>query len=363
MRVGLIIYGSINTVTGGFIYDYKLVEYLRSQGVLVKIFSQQEKNFFGLLGNNFSKKLLQDVIDFSPDILLEDELNCISLFLFNKKFKKITNIPIISIVHLLQSNTKQKFLIKALIKKIEYLYLKSVTGFIFNSLATEKTVVDLIGKNNNSLVVYPGKDRLQLNISKEEILLKFKDNKLMIIFVGNVLYNKGLHILLKALAKIDSNLWQLSVIGKLNVDLKYVKKIFNMITQLRLENNVKFFGLLDIENLKTQLLLHHVLIVPSYYESYGIVYTEAMGAGLPVIACKVGGVPEIIDDHTNGFLITPGNSSILQDKILKLLQDQRLLKEMSLASLATYQCMPSWTETMAKMYTFLQQNFIEVAKN
>lgn len=55
MRIGLVLYGSITTTTGGYIYDYKLVEYLRSQGVVVKIFSQEKKNFWGLIRNNFSK--------------------------------------------------------------------------------------------------------------------------------------------------------------------------------------------------------------------------------------------------------------------------------------------------------------------
>ncbi|HHT0594636.1 TPA: glycosyltransferase family 4 protein [Legionella anisa] len=356
MRVGLILYGSITTTTGGYIYDYKLVEYLRSQGVAVKIFSQKKKNFWGLIGNNFSKKLIHEIIEFSPDVLLQDEMNFNSLFILNKKLKEMGNFPIISIVHLLQANALQNSLMRWLTKKIESIYLKSVNGFIFNSISTEKSILKIIGKNHNSLIAYPGKDRLQLDTLRENIKFKCQNDKLMIIFIGNLLYNKGLHVLLRALSQIDYNSWLLSIVGDLHFDLRYTRRIFKMITYLKLEDNIKIHGVLDIENLKKELLSQHVLIVPSYFESYGIVYTEAMGAGIPVIATNTGGVPEIVNEAINGFLITPGDSSMLREYIIKLIKNRELLQEMSFSSLAAYHNFPSWDETMAKVHAFLNQN-------
>ncbi|KTD40870.1 glycosyltransferase family 4 protein [Legionella parisiensis] len=356
MRVGLILYGSINTTTGGYIYDYKLVEYLRAQGVVVKIFSQENKNFWGLIKNNFSKKLINEIIEFSPDVLLQDEMNFNSLFILNKKLKEIGNFPIISIVHLLQADALQNSLVKWFTKKIEGIYLKSVNGFIFNSISTEKSISKIIGTNNNSLIAYPGKDRLQLNRIKDGFGFKYQDKKLMIIFIGNLLYNKGLHLLLQALSQIDSHSWQLSIVGSLHFDAKYTRKIFKMITYLKLEKNIKIHGALDTKHLTKELLSHHVLVVPSYFESYGIVYTEAMGAGIPVIACNTGGVPEIVNDAINGFLITPGDSTMLKEYISKLIKNRGLLKKMSLSSLAAYQNFPSWDETMAKIHAFLNQH-------
>lgn len=353
MRVGLIIYGSIHTVTGGYIYDCKLVDYLKSQGAVVKIFSQPYKKFFGCLKNNFSKKILNEICDFSPDIILQDEMNFLSLFLLNKKLKAIGNFTLISIVHLLQSSARNHFLMRWLIKKIEKAYLKSVHGFIFNSFATEASVIRLVGRHSNSLVVHPGKDRLQIKILKEHILHKCYHNKLYIIFIGNLRANKGLHILLQALAKIDPSFWQLSVIGGLHFDLKYSKKILNMITHLKIADQVKVLGVLDIENLKRELIAHHILVVPSYYESFGMVYAEAMGAGLPVIASKIGGGQEIVMDTINGFLVEPGDCVMIRDNICKLIENPELLIKMSLSSLSAYQKMPSWDDSMGKAYAFL----------
>ncbi|STY28448.1 CapM protein, capsular polysaccharide biosynthesis [Legionella wadsworthii] len=355
MRVGLIIYGSINATTGGYIYDDKLVEYLRAQGVVVKIFSQEKKGFWGCVKNNYSSKIFREIIEFSPHILLQDEMNFSSLFILNKKLQKITHIPIISIVHLLQADALQTFFLKWMTKKIESKYLKSVHGYIFNSLSTKKSITNMIGEKNLSVVAYPGKDRLQLNVMKEYISFKCQDNKLMIIFIGNLLYNKGLHLLIEALGEIDFKMWQLSIVGGLHYDSKYTQKILKRITDLKLGDNIKILGALDIENLKKELLPQHVLIVPSYFESYGIVYTEAMGAGIPVIASKTGGVPEIVNNEINGFLISPGDTTMLRDYILKLIENRDLLKKMSFSSLSAYQNFPSWNDSMAKVYEFLRK--------
>lgn len=175
----------------------------------------------------------------------------------------------------------------------------------------------------------------------------------VVIFIGNLTYNKGLHVLLQALSEIDTKLWQLSIAGSLHFDAKYTKKIKKVITSLKFENNVKILGQLEIDSIKNELNSHHLLIVPSYYESFGIVYAEAMGAGLPVIASNSGGAQEIITDSVNGFLVNPGDISMLKNSIYKFITNRELLKQMSLCSLAAYSNMPSWDESMEKIYTFL----------
>lgn len=353
MRIGLIIYGSIDTITGGYIYDKKLIDYLRSKDVFVKIFSQQQTNIFGLIKHNFSSTIAKEIIEFAPNILLQDEMNFISLFLLNRKLKKMGNFSIISIVHLLSSNQNINCIFRYFIKKIESMYLKSVDGFIFNSFSTKASVINIVGKYQNSVLAYPGKDRFKFDITKSQVSNKCASKEFMIIFIGNLLYGKGLHVLLQALAKIDTALWRLSIIGGLHFDLKYTDKILKMITYLNLDKNVKVLGSLDIENVKSELLSHHVLAVPSYYESFGIVYAEAMGAGLPVIACKSGGAQEIVADKINGFLVAPGDIVMVRDSISKLIENRKLLKKMSLSSLAAYENMSSWDETMEKVYSFL----------
>ena len=79
MKIGLIIYGSIDTLSGGYMYDRMMVEYLRAQGDTVEIISLPWRNYAAHLTDNFSFKLLPNL-----DILIQDELNHPSLIGANR---------------------------------------------------------------------------------------------------------------------------------------------------------------------------------------------------------------------------------------------------------------------------------------
>ena len=91
MKIGFVIYGSLDTLSGGYLYDRKLVEYLRSQGDTVEIISLPWRNYASHLLDNFSFKLPSGF-----DILIQDELNHPSLIGANRG-KHL--YPIISLVH------------------------------------------------------------------------------------------------------------------------------------------------------------------------------------------------------------------------------------------------------------------------
>ena len=72
-----------------------------------------------------------------------------------------------------------------------------------------------------------------------------------------------------------------------------------------------------------------MLVLPTFAEAFPKVILEAMGAGLPIIASEVGGIPEIIDSYENGILVQPGNSDELSKAILKLLKDEKLCEKLA----------------------------------
>lgn len=71
-----------------------------------------------------------------------------------------------------------------------------------------------------------------------------------------------------------------------------------------------------------------VFVLPSYYECLPVAIIEAMAAGLPIISTCVGGIPDIVEDGINGFLIQPGDIQALSDRIIKLLEDRQLRNKM-----------------------------------
>ena len=95
MKIGLIIYGSLDTVSGGYLYDRKLVESLRKRGDQVEIISLPRRNYAAHLTDNFHFRLPRGF-----DLIIEDELNHPSLLEANRREH---SHPIVSLVHNLHS--------------------------------------------------------------------------------------------------------------------------------------------------------------------------------------------------------------------------------------------------------------------
>jgi hypothetical protein len=84
MHVGIIIYGSLETLTGGYLYDRKLVDYLKARGDRVEVIALPWRNYFRHLTDNASRSLRRRLLEAKFDLLIQDELNHPSLFLLNR---------------------------------------------------------------------------------------------------------------------------------------------------------------------------------------------------------------------------------------------------------------------------------------
>ena len=152
MKIGLIIYGSLETVSGGYLYDRKLVDYLRAQGDTVEIISQPWSAYGWHVGHNFSREMLGRLRDAPFDVLLQDELNHPSLVWLNGHLGKLgasrphISYPIISIVHHLRSSEAHPRGLMPLYRQVERRYLRSVDGFVFNSQTTKREVEKMTGR-------------------------------------------------------------------------------------------------------------------------------------------------------------------------------------------------------------------------
>ena len=377
MKIGLIIYGSLDTISGGYLYDRKLVEYLCAQGDSVEIISLPWTRYGRHLTHNLSSQLLTQLQNADFDILLQDELNHASLFWLNKQLHGKVPYPIISIVHHLRISENHQALHKYFYYQIEKAYLQSVDGFIFNSQTTQQVVENIInngcgrspdqaagrhgedaGHSKSSTkphaIAYPAGDRFQQTISPTEI--KARANKrepLQILFVGNLIARKGLHTLLDALAILPKSDWQLHIVGNTKVDINYKRHIERQIETAVLQQNITFHHTLTDDELAQQMAQSHILVMPSQYEGFGIVYLEGMGFGLPAIGSTNGAAWEMIRDGENGFLVDVGNTAILAQKIQQLQQNREQLTQMSLNARQTFQAWPSWKDTTKAIREFL----------
>lgn len=354
MNIGFIIYGSLDTLSGGYLYDRKLVEYLRAQGDTVEIISLPWRNYAAHLTDNFKFEQhpqgkravrLQRL-----DILIQDELNHPSLIAANRKPHPC---PIVSLVHHLRCSELRPKWQNDLYRVVEKKYLQSVDGFIFNSQTTKGVVNGLVGNSLPDVIAYPPTDRFGEAISEKEISERATSNELRILFLGNVIERKGLHTLLEATRPSTFDL-RLDIIGSLTTDPNYAKQMQEFVTVNGLSSMVNFHGALNNEPLVEKLRQAHILIVPSSYEGFGIVYLEGMCFGLPAIGTMAGAAGEVIEHGKTGYLIQPNDHQTLATYLSQLASDRNLLTELSLNARKRYTRQPSWNQTASQIRTFLQ---------
>jgi glycosyltransferase involved in cell wall biosynthesis len=353
LRLGLLVYGSLDTVSGGFLYDRQIVRHLREREDEVEVISLPWRPYGRGLLDNLSPALLERLSRASFDVLLQDELIHPSLFRLNHWLRRRVSYPLVAIVHHLRSSEARPAWQNFLYRQVERQYLTSIDGFICNSRTTRAEVEALTGSNRPAVVALPGGDHISGCLSREEILGRAPAGGLRIIFVGNLIPRKGLHTLLAALASLPDQDWSLTVIGSPEHNSSYARAIKAQISALGLSSRVSLLGTVTGAALAERLRQGHLLAVPSSYEGFGIVYLEARRFGLPVIAGDAGGVREIVSPGVDGFLVPPGEAAPLVRCLSSLLRNRDLLVQMSLAALAAAACQPTWEGSAAKVREFL----------
>jgi len=137
-----------------------------------------------------------------------------------------------------------------------------------------------------------------------------------IVYAGVLSPVKGIHHLINAFSLIAEEYprSQLVIIGK-EGNVGYAEDLRHQIRKLGLENRVRFIGHLSQAELALRMSEAAVLVLPSTSEGLGRVIIEAMATGIPAIGSRVGGIPELIEDGTTGFLVAPGDEQALAEKL------------------------------------------------
>ncbi len=351
MRIGLIIYGSLSTVSGGYLYDRLLVEGLRRQGETVEVISLPWRFYLAHLTDNLHVRLPPHF-----DVLIQDELNHPSLIAANR-LSRPHPYPVLSLVHHLRCSEPRPAWQNAFYRWLERSYLRSVDGFIFNSLTTQRVVHGEVGSRRPYLVAFPPTDRFGDPLPESEIAARARRTPFRLIFVGNLIPRKGVHTLIQALASrpFAGRPYRLDVVGSLTADPSYSRAIQRQVERFGLSPFVHFHGTLEQEALRHLLGQGHVLVVPSAYEGFGIVYLEGMGFGLPAIGTTAGAAGEIIEHEHTGYLIAPNDSATLAHYLATLDDDREVLLRLSLQARRRYLRQPRFHQTVTEIQAFLQR--------
>jgi len=356
MRIGLIIYGSLDTLTGGYLYDRIVARGLVRLGHEVEVISLTGGAYLQRLVHGLSPNLYRRLRTGGFDLLIQDELCHPSLFLVNQRLRRLAGPPLVALVHHVLCHEPRYRWQNMLLGVPERCFLASVDGFIHNSETTRRTVASLVDHNRPQVVAYPAGDRLESPLSTETIDKRaHRPGPLELLFLGNLIPRKGLLPLLKALAGVGRDVWRLSIVGSPDFDPAHASRARQLARQLGLSDLVRFLGPLQDNELIQTLNASHLFCMPYAYEGFGIAILEAMAYGLPAIGCRDGAAFETIRHGTNGFLLHPGDLAELAPLLKKLHGDRKELLRMALAARATYIGRPTWQDSVEAIDRFLRE--------
>lgn len=195
----------------------------------------------------------------------------------------------------------RKFFINKYVKKTDAIV--AISEYVKNS-----AIKGLKIKPEKISVVYNGVDSKKFIPNLEK---KSKDD-ITFIYVGRVIKEKGVHLLIKTISLMKHKNIKMIIVG----DGEARKEIEELVNQLGLEKRVKILGKrMDISELleNSDWFVHPAIC----NEGFGITLIEAMSAAVPCIAFKKGGIPEIIKSNYNGFLLSEVSEQALADQLDK----------------------------------------------
>jgi glycosyltransferase involved in cell wall biosynthesis len=342
MHIGLILYGSLDTLSGGYLYDRQLVRCLEAHGDRVELISLPWHNYPLHLTDNWQPALSRRLLHTPFDILLQDELNHPSLAWLNGRLRGRVAYPVVSIVHHLRIQEHHPAHWMPLYRAVEQRYLEQVDGCIYNSETTRRAVETLIGRSPPHIVAWPAASHLPVLPR----VPRAPGDPLRLLFIGNVIPRKGLATLLTALTLLHGVAWELQVAGDLELEPAHSHAMQKLAAEPRLQPRILFLGRSDSEMLQNALARADLLVVPSQHEGFGIVYLEALQAGVPVIATTGGAAWEMVEPGHNGFLIDPGDSGALATLLQRLATHPDELAALQQAAAPSVARFVGWEERM-----------------
>ncbi len=191
-----------------------------------------------------------------------------------------------------------------------------------------------------------------------------------ILFVGRIDAIKGIDVLLRAVHLLSckpqgekGGLGLLIIGGELDEDpareSREMQKLRKMVQELKLQERVAFWGSQRQDLLPYFYSTAQALVLPSRYESFGMVALEAMACGTPVIASRVGGLKYTVEDGRTGLLVPEGNPVLLADRICRVMEEPAERRKLVKAALAKVQQFgwPQIAQKILSVYRSLPSGF------
>tara|TARA_B100000700_G_scaffold309410_1_gene388465 strand:+ start:2738 stop:3988 length:1251 start_codon:yes stop_codon:yes gene_type:complete len=248
--------------------------------------------------------------------------------LIGMHISKLWSIPHVTMFHTLELAKKIAFKDKLesnLRIELEKKVIKDVNKIICAS-SHEKDIIDnYVSASSKKVSIIPLAVDTNVFHPNDKYLsrekLEIDQDSKIILCVSRIDPVKGIDILVKSFAQLNNSQLKLMIIGGYNAPNPYQAKLLKLVKRLNLQEKIQFVGAVPHGDLVKYYNASDLVVVPSLYESFGLVSLEGFATKKPVIASNIGGLASTIDNEVNGLLFEPGNIKDLTQKINLLLSD------------------------------------------
>ncbi len=334
--------GPLDQLTGGYLFDRRIVDGLRARGRAVEIvelagsFPDPDAAARAATGAAFAA--LPDgaaaVID---GLALLAAADCLSAA--TRRLRLVAFVH-----HPLASETGLSAAASGRIAALEATLLRQLCGAICPSEETAAALRAYGVPRVRIAVVPPGTDRPALQPASADAA---RSGSARLLTVASVTPRKGHLVLVAALARLASLDWQLRCIGSLTRDPATAAALRAAIDAYGFGGRVILAGERPQAQLTAEYAAADCFVLPSFHEGYGMAFAEALAHGLPVVAARAGAVPDTVPESA-GLLVPPGDVEALAAALRRIITDDELRRRFAGGARAAGAALPGWSETVRR---------------
>ncbi len=329
--------GDLATLTGGYIYNAKIITGLHKSGINITTLSLGEG--FPCPTHETREKAVKLLCDAAQNsTLIVDGL---ALGILPKAAEIIAkNGRLIALVHHpLALETGINAQDAAKFKASEILALSFAHQVIVTSPATAKILANEYGVTQNRLhIALPG---------VEPVIVSTVSNSTtpQLLSVAAISQRKGFDVLVAALGTLRSLEWHLTVAGDLTRSPDVSAQLLQQVQDLGLSDRITFLGSVSKTEISSLYAKSDIFVLASHYEGYGMAYAEALAHGLPVIGTTGGAIPDVVPNDA-GILVKPNEVKPLADALGLLIQDTTVRASFAVGAQKASRNLPCWSDAV-----------------
>jgi glycosyltransferase involved in cell wall biosynthesis len=336
-RAAFAVPGSLETPTGGYAYDRRIIAELERLGWHIELVDlgegfprPSEKTFSGARERLLNMPAGQPIV---VDGLAQGVLPEVASELARRT-------PLLGLVHHpLALEWGLSVNQAALLQRSERAALASTRGVVVTSAATARIVASDYGVPADGItVVRPGNDPAPQARGSGDVGVPH------LLSVGAIVPRKGFDVLVRALAALVDLPWRLTIAGDLTRDATASARLHSEIAQQGLANRIAVLGAVSSEQLAKLYQTADLFVLASYFEGYGMAYSEALAHGLPVIGTRAGAIEDTVPRKA-GLLVTPGDAAELAQALHRAISDSGLRKRLAEGALTAARQLPTWQQS------------------